>query len=284
MRPSNSVQISAIAGRYLVFDHRDISLLRRHHEVCGVLTGTVPQSPTQNLFLGVPLELRSEDVAVLVEAGIAAVRDEARVQQVVLEKPMELPRHHYVECVKSKRQAVERAFHGHLETRHSSADRSKDSVHGASQNPTTFVDDTHGSRVQDDPSPTTLIPKARVRSCSVSPTTVGNLPLAVAQDNDIELPRSSALHRHLYSRRFFMTPGLRFGAHVSVYPGDPFRYHAHFLANDYNWDEEIPLLELVGAGRLSTAVKKGFLAGSGPSTSFQPGSQARVFCVEWAGM
>ena len=81
-----------------------------------------------------------------------------------------------------------------------------------------------------------------------------------------------------------MTPGLRFGAHFSVYPGDPFRYHAHFLANSYKWEEEIPLLDLVGAGRLSTAVKKGFLAGSEAPTSFRPDAQARVFCVEWAGM
>lgn len=259
MGPSNPVQISAIAERYLVFDHHDISLIRRHHEVCGVLTGTVPQSPTQNLFLGVPLELRPEDVAALVEAGVAVIRDEAQTQLAVLQKPMKPPRQHYVELVKSKRQAVERALQEHQETRQSSAERTRDSAHGASQNP-------------------------RARPCSVIPTGLGNSPVAVAQGNAAALPRCSPLHRHLYSRRFFMTPGLRFGAHFSVYPGDPFRYHAHFLANDYKWDEEIPLLELVGAGRLSTAVKKGFLAGSEPPTSPHPGSQARVFCVEWAGM
>lgn len=259
MGPFNPVQISAVAGRYLVFDHHDISVLRRHHEVCGVLTGTVPQSPTQNVFLGVPLELRPEDVAALVEAGAAVVRDEAQTQLAVLQKPTEPPRQHYVESVKSKRQTVERALHEQLEAKHASAERSKDSAPGASQKP-------------------------RARACSVIPTAVGNLPLAAAQANAMALPRCSPLHRHLYSRRFFMTPGLRFGAHFSVYPGDPFRYHAHFLANDYKWDEEIPLLELVGAGRLSTAVKKGFLAGSEPPTSPHPGSQARVFCVEWAGM
>src|SRR5699024_6249032 len=103
-----------------------------------------------------------------------------------------------------KRQTVERAVREHQEAKHSSAERSKDHAHGASQS-------------------------SKARSCSVIPTAVGNLPLAVAQANAIALPRCGNLHRHLYNRRYFMTPGLRFGAHLSVYPGDPFRYHAHFL-------------------------------------------------------
>ncbi|KAL2106828.1 hypothetical protein VUR80DRAFT_6133 [Thermomyces stellatus] len=282
----NLVQISAIAGRYLVFDHHHISLLRRHHGVCGVLTGTVPQSPTQNVFLGVPLELRPEDVAVLVEAGIAAVRDEVQIHLAVLQRPTEPLRQHYVGSVKSKREIVERALHEHLETRHSPAELRKDSVHGAPGTARPLVGDAqlHGSREQDHQSSEMHAPKTRARSCSVSPTVVGNLPLATLQGSTTALPHCGPLHRHLYSKRFFMTPGLRFGARFSVYPGDPFRYHAHFLANDYGWDEGIPLLDLVGAGRLSTAVKKGFLAGSKAPTSSHPGSLARVFCVEWAGM
>jgi tRNA-splicing endonuclease subunit Sen34 len=81
-----------------------------------------------------------------------------------------------------------------------------------------------------------------------------------------------------------MTPGLRFGAQLSVYPGDPLRFHAHYLANQYDWEDEIPLLDVVSGGRLSTTVKKGFLIGGADT---RPGSQldtGRIFCIEWAGM
>lgn len=278
MGAPKQVQISHIAGRYLVFDHGDISLLRRHHDVCGVLTGTVPQSPTQNVFLGVPLEVRQEDVAVLVEAGVAAVRDENQNQLAVL-NVAKAPRRHYVDALRLKRKTVERAYQGHLEKRLST----KDSTHSLSRNPSLPVEDAqlHPPQAQDHP-PDVANANVKTPICSVSPTVIRNLQTGISHGSTTALPLRSPLHMRLHAGRFFMTPGLRFGAHFSVYPGDPFRYHAHFLANDYKWDEEIPLLDLVGAGRLSTAVKKGFLAGGEDSLHFS--RQARVFCVEWAGM
>lgn len=283
------VQISTIAGRYLVFSHDDISLLRRHYAVCGVLTGTVPQSPTQNLFLGVPLELRLEDVVVLLEAGVATVRDEAQTQLAVLRKLMHPVRDDYVASIKLKRQAVERAYHDKLEKKNSAVELSKSSAKGFRQNRRTPSEvATCGSQAQNPPAPGMGASNVKPRSCSVSPTVVGHLrmvpPHSDATTISRSLSRSSPLHGHLTSKHFFMTPGLRFGARFSAYPGDPFRYHAHYLANDYKWDEEIPLLEMVGAGRLSTAVKKGFLAGSEGATSSCPNPRVRVFCIEWAGM
>jgi tRNA-splicing endonuclease subunit Sen34 len=71
-----------------------------------------------------------------------------------------------------------------------------------------------------------------------------------------------------------------------VYPGDPLRFHSHFLAVGYDWEQEIPLLDLIGGGRLGTAVKKGFLIGgqddSKDTTSDNDG--VRTFCLEWGGM
>jgi tRNA-splicing endonuclease subunit Sen34 len=86
-----------------------------------------------------------------------------------------------------------------------------------------------------------------------------------------------------------------------VYPGDPFRYHAHYLANSYGWDEEVAMLDLVTSGRLGTAVKKSFLFGAErPAGHEKDGAEqsggkggngagagvgrVRVFCIEWAGM
>jgi tRNA-splicing endonuclease subunit Sen34 len=81
-----------------------------------------------------------------------------------------------------------------------------------------------------------------------------------------------------------MMPGLRFGCQYSVYPGDPFRYHAHFLANQYAWSEEIAVMDLVATGRLATSVKKGFLLGGSDPDAVGESSHVRTFCMEWAGM
>ncbi|ERT01538.1 hypothetical protein HMPREF1624_02789 [Sporothrix schenckii ATCC 58251] len=100
---------------------------------------------------------------------------------------------------------------------------------------------------------------------------------------------SAALRAHLADRGYFTTPGLRFGGALSVYPGDPFRYHAHFVANSYGWDEPIKLLDVVGTGRLATGVKKGLLIGSakpteGNSAGDGVGAVVRTFTLEWAAI
>lgn len=88
-----------------------------------------------------------------------------------------------------------------------------------------------------------------------------------------------------------MSPGLRFGCQYCVYPGDPLRFHSHFLAVGKGWDEEFDLMQLVGGGRLGTGVKKGFLVG-GKEKRFREvdegegGSEkgVRAFSIEWSGM
>jgi tRNA-splicing endonuclease subunit Sen34 len=112
-------------------------------------------------------------------------------------------------------------------------------------------------------------------------------------------PPSYPLFRHMHEQGYFQMPGIRFGCQYMAYPGDPLRFHSHFLCNGMDWDQEFDLLDLVGGGRLGTGVKKGFLvggiekkrssgqdleadvAGNGAGDGLQ---NVRAFCVEWAGM
>jgi tRNA-splicing endonuclease subunit Sen34 len=110
------------------------------------------------------------------------------------------------------------------------------------------------------------------------------------------VPRSYPLFRYMHSHGYFSMPGLRFGCHYSIYPGDPLRFHSHFLATGLGWDEEFQLLDIVGGGRLGTGVKKAYLIG-GEDTALrgsasregsvegtaEDGETVRPFCIEWAG-
>ena len=81
-RPSDGViepiPISLISGRYLLFDINTVTHLRRAHNICGVLMGTIPQIPQQNVFLGLPVELLPEEAKLLVEKEVAYIVDDAR--------------------------------------------------------------------------------------------------------------------------------------------------------------------------------------------------------------
>jgi tRNA-splicing endonuclease subunit Sen34 len=97
------------------------------------------------------------------------------------------------------------------------------------------------------------------------------------------VPKSYPLFRFLHSRGYFFMPGLRFGCNYSVYPGDPLRYHSHFLATGLGWDEKFDLLDIVGGGRLGTGTKKAYMVG-GENPKAPKEDNVRAFSVEWASM
>ncbi|RDB24279.1 tRNA-splicing endonuclease subunit Sen34 [Hypsizygus marmoreus] len=61
-----------------VWDVDDIATIRSKHNICGILTGTLPHLSQQNAFLGVPLVLMPEEAVLLVENEIAVMIDDAR--------------------------------------------------------------------------------------------------------------------------------------------------------------------------------------------------------------
>lgn len=151
---------------------------------------------------------------------------------------------------------------------------------------------------------------------AITPTT--SYPPLIPPPKDLNLPlptvkqSSYALYKHLHEKEYYMSPGLRFGCEFLVYPGDPLRFHSHFLGIGAEWDEEIDLIDLVGGGRLGTGVKKGWLIGGVEEKDQPPKDDAaqqpkddakqepkdvepkdttnsgeakvRTFCVEWSGM
>ncbi|OHF01419.1 tRNA intron endonuclease [Colletotrichum orchidophilum] len=284
------VRISKIADRYLVFDAQDVAIIRRSHNICSVLVGTTPQNPTQNVFLSLPLELLPEEASVLVEKKVGRLVEEAPHHLSSLRSPDKGTRQAYIALLKERRHKAQKLLAEDQakkaateQTRRAKGAKSStaqpitSSQLENSQSGTAVPDRDRGSEFRDgvDVKP----------SLAVTPTTSEGL-LAPSDEVDaaVSQPLPDPLHRHLQSRGYFMTPGLRFGANYSVYPGDPLRYHAHFLATSYEWDEKIPMLDIVGSGRLGTSVKKGFLFGGEVPDMNGDTKQVRAFCVEWAGM
>lgn len=292
------VRISKIASRYLVFDIQDVVYLRRHHDICAVLVGTMPQNPTQNVFMGLPAELLAEEASVLVNKKVAYIVDDPVAHLTELQAMDETSRKSYLQSLKTQRRNAQKSMDEEKAMRTAEA-------RGRRQN-------TRSPRSSSEPKPRSpeedTLFDAPIGSPSLAPgmaavsqpvSVIPGITLASSKElvtanthmAEPDVPKPCPLFAHLNYKGYFITPGLRFGGDYSVYPGDPFRYHAHFLAASYGWDEEIPMLDLVGSGRLGTAVKKSFLFGGQESPqdtnadATEPGGgQVRAFCVEWGGM
>lgn len=276
------VRIARIAGRYLIFDTEVAALLRRQVNTNGVLVGTAPQQPTQNIFLGLPIELRPEEVEALIRKGVAYVVDGAAAHQDALQSYRDpAKRQAYIDSLRKQKDIAQAALAERSAQRATEvADKLKRSKN--QKGAAAAAAATDGS--------TATTSHVKTTAIGVTPTSsVGLVPEGIDQQHrrtdELSVDEAGPLCRHLLDSGYHMTPGLRFGAQYSVYPGDPLRFHAHFMASEYSWDEPIPILDIVSGGRLATAVKKAFLlGGEQPAADADSEPQVRTFCLEWAAM
>ncbi|KAG6042146.1 hypothetical protein E4U41_004950 [Claviceps citrina] len=281
------IRVSKIAGRYLVFDPEAVAFLRRREHINGTLVGTTPQQPTQNVFLGLPIELRPEEVGALLHRKSAYVVDDVDAHNAALRSARSAAaRRRYIASLRSSKQAahftLSQRSASKLTGRAARPDENAEGVNGAPSSCRT--DEAHntstdGKTVQCD----NQIPS--VGHLAVTPVSSAKLVASVAAPQDAHASANPTLCGFLQSQGHYMTPGLRFGSKYSVYPGDPLRFHAHFMANEYDWEGQIPILDIVGGGRLATAVKKAFLVGGLDASEEKPNiGSIRTFSIEWAAM
>ncbi|PIG86423.1 tRNA-splicing endonuclease subunit sen34 [Aspergillus arachidicola] len=293
--PTLPIPISYIAGNYYLFSIDAVTYLRREHHICGVLIGTLPQIPQQNVFLGLPLELMPEEARLLVEKGVACIVDEVKVQNQGMKALMEEDRKNQPEG------ATERENIKKLEEKKAKAAKSKKSSEDPEQAQAPAVADAP----KDDPlvdlfadsqpsshsqttsrrTSTTVAPE---NAMGVTPATARPpLPAEPSSEQLLPMPQvpsSYPLFAHLHAEGYFLSPGLRFGCQYLAYPGDPLRFHSHFLVVSAEWDEELDLMDIIAGGRLGTGVKKGFMIGGAEKKNTADEESVRTFSIEWAGM
>ncbi|KAI9679364.1 MAG: tRNA-splicing endonuclease subunit [Caeruleum heppii] len=303
--------IFRLSSSYLLYDIAVITHVRHKHNICGVLIGSLPQLPQQNLFLGVPLHLMLEEARLLVEKGAAYIVDDRAAHRdgmkaVSLEKKSDYRKQLKEEGLRAARDAAKKQDAkkeaalkklGRSEFRidRSASVETKD-VDGSSTDGTLNANDEDGSPFapespSDSASHTAASIDNRLEPYSITPTT--SYPPLVSSHSDQkhtlpDVPASYPLFRHLNEAGYFLSPGLRFGCQYMAYPGDPLRFHSHFLTVGVDWDDELDLLDIVGGGRLGTGVKKGFLLGgleeNRDSDDAGGKGKVRTFCIEWGGM
>lgn len=322
---SGLIRITSVGGRYLVFEVKDVAALRRDHCICAVFVGTTPQNPNQNVFSNLPIELYAEEVKLLVDKGAAYVVDDGISHLKQLSSMDDATRLAYLQSLKTRRKLFQKVANEQLVERKrigekmkaksmaknqakKAAKASQDEEAEKSQAPLepreakdtgaedlandealSFEDSFFSATPFNNKKKTPQPPRSVITPMQhITPTSsLDMLADPQAHTVTIETPRSYPLYKHLNSKGYYITPGIRFGADYSVYPGDPFRYHAHFMATSYGWEEDIAVLDLVTGGRLGTGVKKGFMIGGAPPTEpavEDDGDHLRAFTIEWAAM
>ncbi|OXV09232.1 hypothetical protein Egran_03005 [Elaphomyces granulatus] len=305
--PTLPIPISYITDRYLLFSIDAVMYLRREHHICGVPIGTLPQIPQQNVFLGLPLELTPEEARLLVEKGIAFIIDEASSHNSGLKTLGKEDKSGYLLELEQEGQRAARLQAERKEIQREEALKQISHKINAESEVIQARDpagDLNALEDSEDPGLFTSYHQSGNQPASSRASVVSGAPMSITPATSYpplqtlsscefsmplpNVPTSYPLFAHLHSKGYFLAPGLRFGCQYLAYPGDPLRFHSHFLVVSAEWDEEIDLLDLIVCGRLGTGVKKGFLLGGVEKKSHvsedQDSQSIRTFSLEWAGM
>ncbi|KAI1788475.1 tRNA-intron endonuclease catalytic domain-like protein [Ganoderma leucocontextum] len=272
-----------------VWDVEDITTLRAQHHICGVLTGTLPHLSQQNVFLGVPLVLLPEEVVLLVDKQLSARHQITTAEaDKASEKAAKLSTSE--EAIRKRKER---------EAKRAAAARAKALAEGLPV---------------DDAVPPFLASASAIAPAEERPATPSKV---AAQTFNVTIPASSSqlgwydsgaatystldaaretgvwtypatpyerakcrVFQDLWQKGNFMGGGIKFGGDFLVYPGDPLRYHSHFVATVIE-SPNAPLMpmEIVAHGRLGTATKKSHLFCEWDEET----QDVTYFSVEWAG-
>lgn len=269
--------IHAVDGRYLIFETDVLRHLREVHYMCGVLVGTLSQIAQQNVFLGLPLELMIEEAAYLVRHGHAYVVDDRAVHRETIASLTPADMDQY------RAERLHDRIQRSITVRQDQAQRKRAALE--QRGLTHLLHQTMDQELTGEGSKLAAAETEQVSTHvdTASSSTLCNVQTppsssALAPDPSPD-PARYDLFQYLHQRKYFLTPGLRFGAQYVAYPGDPLRFHSHYVASGHLYDDAIPLMDLVGGGRLGTGVKKAWLVGGKDDEG-----EVKCFTLEWAGM
>lgn len=311
---SRKIQLRVSNQKAYVWDVEDLAALRAEHHICGVLTGTLPHLSQQNVFLGVPLVLLPEEAVLLVSKQLAVFVDDPHAHRPPA--PTELAQwnkeriasvHAQLAAAEAKevaeRGSVSRAMSEEAvrkrrerEEKRAAAARAKAIAEGA---------DPDSVPLPHAPVPSQERPATPSASLANAVYTV-TVPADSAAELSWYSPEASMyttledakaagvwtypstpferakceVFRDLWEKGHYMGGGIKFGGDFLVYPGDPLRYHSHFVATVHESPvSKIRPMEIVAHGRLGTATKKAHLLCGWDEEK----QEVSYYSIEWAG-
>ncbi|XP_053546653.1 tRNA-splicing endonuclease subunit Sen34 isoform X2 [Bombina bombina] len=286
------ILIHLLEGKAFVWNAEDAKEIREQHCIVGNLVGALVRKPRQNTRLGLPLQLLPEETRLLVEIGAAKLVHSCSDEKITQEEH-DIPMPSLGSCSESEdkeclRSQIE-AYNQHLEesykeqcrlalqekrrTLESLADRiaegrtKRKRQRGKQAEEMSSTAKGPIKELQNLEENFHFPQEAMMVQISTARTTPGKVEEVDLNLASTEWPyagqETHELHykvfRDLWQRGYFLTSGSKFGGDYLVYPGDPMRFHAHYIAICFPNNKEIPLTDIITAGRLGTNVKKTIL-------------------------
>ncbi|XP_077313563.1 tRNA-splicing endonuclease subunit Sen34-like isoform X2 [Lithobates pipiens] len=310
---SSKILIYLLEGNPFVWNIEDARKIRETHGLVGKLVGALVRKPQQNIRLGLPLGLLPEETRLLVEIGAATL-----VRGCFKEKehadPSDLPpdstslstavheeesskaeaeafknflQNSYEEqrrlALEEKRRTLESLSESIMKGRNKRKKRrgeqEEEPMESSSLGPIKELQNLENTFLFPEEAMMVQIPTARTNVQSIEEVDLCKASLDWPYPGQTKHELRFKVLRDLWQKGYYLTSGSKFGGDFLVYPGDPMRFHAHYIAICFPQDEEIPLRDIITAGRLGTNVKKTVLL-----CSANKEGQVTYTSLQWSGL
>uniref|UniRef100_A0A8C3S9I9 tRNA-splicing endonuclease subunit Sen34 n=1 Tax=Chelydra serpentina TaxID=8475 RepID=A0A8C3S9I9_CHESE len=255
------IWIHVLEGTALVWSAEEAREIRERFRLVGTLVGALARKPRQNAHLGLPLQLLPEEARLLAELGAAVlVRGTETQPPAEGEEPTQV-RDWLLQGARTPAPASPSLLLSPL----------PDTVEDSGLLDSPFVLPHDAMMVQLPTARRCLGQVERVDWTSPSP----DWPHPGRPAHEARY----RVFRELWGRGYYLSGGSKFGGDFLVYPGDPLRFHAHYIALCCPQGDPLPLRTLVAAARLGTGVKKTLLL-----CSPDAGGTLAFTSLQWSGL
>ncbi|KAF0479757.1 tRNA-intron endonuclease catalytic domain-like protein [Gigaspora margarita] len=288
-------------NKAFIWDAETVNKLRKDR-IIGSLIGSLPRYPLQNQLLGLPLSLMPEEVTLLLSKGIIVLIDDEKSHLLPTKSQIE-------EFEKNKTENEEQQLQDYLRfikekrSKFQSLKKNKLKKNDVKEIENITNNDNDHNEIDDSCSQQLRITEHESSLIKAfAPTiTIKTSSNSFEWYNDknycfdsLEVARLAGLwtwpstpkekykfniYCDLWNRGYFITNGIKFGGDYLLYPGDPLRYHSHFIATIIDMNKELSPMDIITFGRMGTAVKKSYMLCSWDTNE----DKAVYVCIEWAG-
>ncbi|XP_064652166.1 tRNA-splicing endonuclease subunit Sen34-like [Lineus longissimus] len=259
------INVVILNSHAFIWNLDDACKVREECRIVGSLVGCLPRAPSQNVQLGLPMQLLPEEATLMFEKGFATPVEECDIKEKPSKEQVKQYENfmiqHYEEqaeiCKVERREEMvalkEKIIEGKMKKRNKMLEQRK--AAGEEVDDAEFEEkidfDVNTIRID-------TIPK----SSMLVQTFIDSPWPDIMKPAEWKFPQTTAeKHRYqifkdLWEQGNYLTSGSKFGGDFLVYPGDPHLFHSFYIAVCMPYQEEFCALDLISKGRLGANVKK----------------------------
>ncbi|XP_062606664.1 tRNA-splicing endonuclease subunit Sen34-like [Saccostrea cucullata] len=265
MSVSRPIKVYLQNDKPLVWSSKDAVELREEWRIVGCLIGCLPRLPRQNNHLGLPLQLSKEEVTLMLEKGAiilvdgnSGLRETSAQEKEEFDEYREQSYQNQVEMFREERKREIHQNMGNIIEGKKKKARMELEEKKSCGEVTEEVNEEEDFSIDVDKVPIPPIPKkfSLVQLFTESPYVDEEVPAVWSFPTTERDHLRYHVYRDLWNQGYFLSNGSKFGGDFLVYPGDPSRFHSHYIAICIPHDKRMSALDLVSMGRLGSNVRK----------------------------